>query len=233
MPSLRDALTRDRSNLAPVAPAVPENKPPATEDQAVKSLLKSAYQRCPLPPSSNSADSLRQFGQSNQVPVFRTQTPPSNITGATKGSTTTNVIIEGGSGSTTFVNTAYALQNASVTTPPLSPGQSYQTTIQLAKSFRPLSVSCNVPCRVELYGSAIAQALDSGRPAGQTPPNTIQGLLSDVSLLGSPLTWNYLSTIGSNQSTPMQTTTIWITLTNNSMGVTAVTASISFVGLQS
>lgn len=235
MPSLSEALGRSTANLTPVEPsaAAAENKPPATEDSRVKSLLSNAYKRCPLPPSNNSADSLRQFGQGDQVPVFRTQTPQSNLVSATNGSSTTNVVVEGGGGGSTVVtNNAPLAQNASVTTPALTPGQIFLTTVSLAKAFLMLSVTASAACRVELYGSSVAQVLDQGRSAGTTPPNTIQGLISDVSIVTPANTWFYVDTVGANQGSP-QNSVVYVTITNTGAAVTAITAAFLYVSMES
>lgn len=235
MPSLKQALT-STANLTPVSPAVPENKPPATEDSKVKSLLVSPYRRCPLPPSSNSADSLRQFSQGGLVPVFRTQTPPSNLLSGNISTTSTSTVVvtggESGSGSTSVTNNPPLAMNASVTTPALTPGQVYLATITLAKAFLPIAVTVSAAARVELYGTSIAQTLDQSRGPTTPPANTIQGLISDVTLVPPQLTWYYVNTVGTNQNST-QTTTIYITITNNGTAVTAITASILFVPAES
>jgi hypothetical protein len=230
MPTLEQALSASRSGLTPISQQ-PENKPPA-EDQRVNSLLKSPYARCPLPPSNNSADSLRQWGQGNQVPKFRTQTPPSNVSGSS-GSTTINVGEVNSSSSTTTGGgtTLPQVQNAAVTTTALSPGQTWQGAIQLAKAFILQSVSTSTLARVELYGTQAGQILDISRPVTQSPPSTTISLIMDV-VLQQALQWDVLNCVGSNGNEP-PSSTIYITVTNFSAAVAAITASVQFVPEQS
>jgi hypothetical protein len=100
MPTVEEAIKADRSHLTLVEPTPAPTMPPAPpSDPKLNSLLKNPYQRCPLPASNASADSLRQFGQGSDVPRFRTMTPPSTISGGS-GSTVTNVggvIVQNGS----------------------------------------------------------------------------------------------------------------------------------------
>lgn len=231
MPSVEQAINADRSNLTPIEAQPEENKPPAAQDSRVTSLLQSAYARCPLPPSNNSADSLRQWGQGSDVPRFRTQTPPTNVGG---GSSTTVIkvgqVISGGSGggSTTTLPT---VQNASISTPPLAPGQTWQGTIQLAKAFIMQAVSVNMQARVELYGTKIGQMLDLSRPITTPPANTTQSIIMDV-VLQSALNWKVLDCVGSNSdATP--SSTVYVTITNLSSTVGAITASMQFVPSES
>ena len=232
MPTLQDAIDRDRSNLTPVENQPVENKPPA--DQRVQSLLKSPYARCPLPPSNNSADSLRQWGQGSEVPKFRTQTPPSNTTGS-GGTTNVSEFVSGGGGTPSPtpapVPTLPKVQSASVTTPALSPNQKWTGTVQMAKGFLMLAVSTNVKSRVELYGTKAGQTLDLARPITSPPPNTTVSIIMDV-VLQSALSWAVLDCVGANGNSP-QTSTIYITVTNLSNTVKAVQASMQFVPSQS
>jgi hypothetical protein len=123
--------------------------------------------------------------------------------------------------------------NASVTTPALTPGQVYLTSVTLAKAFIPIAVTVNAAARVELYGTSIGQTLDQSRGPTTPPANTIQGLIADVTLVPPQLTWYYVNTVGTNQNSPNQTSTIYVTITNNSAAVTAITASFLFVPSES
>ena len=228
MPSVEQAINADRSNLTPVEAQPEKNKPPVAQDARVNSLLKSPYQRCPLPPSNNSADSLRQWGQGSDVPRFRTQTPPTNVGGGS-GTTIVHVgqqVVNGGSG-TSATSSLPLAQNASITTPVLAPSQTWTGIVQMAKSFTVLSVSGSSFLRVELYGTKIAQTLDLSRPVSQAPKNTTIGLIMDVVLL-TALTWDVLDCVGSNADSP-QSSTIYVTVTNVSTAAQALTVSIQYV----
>ena len=233
MPSVEEGIQTDRSNLTRVE-QLSENKPSAAPpDPKLNSLLKSPYQRCPLPPSNNSADSLRQWGQGSDVPRFRTQTPPSNVVGSGGTVISTGVVIGGGS-STTPTPASVTLppaQNVSLTTPALSPSQTWIGSIQMAKAFMILNVTGSSFCRTELYSTANARALDLSRPVTQAPSNTTQGLILDVVLLTS-LSWKVLDCVGSNGDSP-QSATAYCTITNLSTAVQAFTVSIQFVPQES
>jgi len=225
MPTLEQALSTDRSNLVPVESTPVENKP-ALPDEKLKSLLKNANQRCPLPPSNNAADSLRQWGQGNDVPKFRMQTPPSNI-GGTGSTTSKAVAVVSGSSSSGTTTSLPIAQNVSVTTTVLAPGQIWTGNLQMAKGFLMLYCSASSFSRLELYGTKIGQTLDLSRPVTQGPPNTTIGLILDVALLTSK-SWQILDGVGANGDSP-QTSTIYATITNLSTGAGKITASFQFV----
>lgn len=228
MPSVQDAINADRSKLTPIDTAQQaEQKPPAAlSDSRINSLLKSPYARCPLPPSNNSADSLRQWGQGTDVPVFRTSAPPTNANGGGGGTTIINQTGSSSSGGTTPA-TLPSSQNASVTTPTLAPGQTWTGTLQMAKSFIVVQVTTSAFARVELYGTKIAQTLDLSRPVTQGPPNTTRGLILDVALLTAK-TWQVLDCVGSNDDST-RSATIYVTITNLSTGSGKITASLLFI----
>jgi hypothetical protein len=227
MPSVKDAINADRSRLTPIdSTQQPEQKPPAAlSDSRVNSLLKSPYARCPLPPSNNSADSLRQWGQGSDVPTFRTQSPQTNAN-QSSGSTVEKVGSVSSS-STTVIGTLPTSQNASVTTASLAPGQIWTGSVQMAKAFVLLNVAASAFCRVELYGTKIAQTLDLSRPVTQGPSNTTIGLIMDVALLTAK-SWQVLDCVGANgDTTPNKT--IYVTITNLSQGAGIINASLVFV----
>ena len=229
MPSVTEAVNADRSRLTPIdSTQQAEQKPPAAlSDSRINSLLKSPYARCPLPPSNNSADSLRQWGQGSEVPVFRTSAPPANSNGG-GGTTIVNATSSSSSSGGTTPSTLPSSQNASVTTPVLAPGQTWTGTLQMSKSFIVVQVTTSAFARVELYGSKIAQTLDLSRPVTQAPKNTTSGLILDVALLTAK-TWQVLDCVGSNDDATQRSATIYITITNLSTGAGAITASLLFV----
>ena len=229
MPSVTEAVNADRSRLTPIdSTQQAEQKPPAAlSDSRINSLLKSPYARCPLPPSNNSADSLRQWGQGSEVPVFRTSAPPANSNGG-GGTTIVNATSSSSSSGGITPATLPSAQNASVTTPTLAPGQTWTGTLQMSKSFIIVQVTTSAFARVELYGSKIAQTLDLSRPVTQAPKNTTSGLILDVALLTAK-TWQVLDCVGSNDDATQRSATIYITITNLSTGAGAITASLLFV----
>ena len=226
MPSLEEALNADRSNLTPIESKSAEISKPPARDQRVDSVLKSPYARCPLPASNNSADSLRQWGQGSEVPVFRTSAPPANSNGG-GGTTIVNATSSSSSSGGITPATLPSSQNASVTTPVLAPGQTWTGTLQMSKSFILIQVTGSSFCRIELYGTKIAQTLDLSRPVTQGPSNTTSGIILDVALLTAK-TWQVLDCVGSNDDST-RSATIYVTITNLSTGAGALTASLLFV----
>ena len=230
MPTVEQAINADRSNLAPIENAQQsEQKPPAAQsDSRLNSLLKSPYARCPLPASNNSADSLRQWGQGTEVPAFRTSAPPANSSNGGGGTTIVNATASSSSSGGTTPATLPSSQNASVTTPVLSPGQIWTGTVQMSKSFVLIQVTGSSFCRIELYGTKLAQTLDLGRPVTQGPSNTTSGIILDVALLTAK-TWQVLDCVGSNDDSSARSATIYVTITNLSTGSGKITASLLFV----
>jgi|SRR5271166_1569932 len=228
MPTVSEAINADRSRLTPIEDTQQAaQKPPAAQsDSRLNSLLKSPYARCPLPPSNNSADSLRQWGQGSDVPKFRTQTPPSN-NGNGGGKSNTTVVSSSSSTGGVTPATLPTIQNASVTTSVLSPSQTWTGSVQMAKGFMVLRVTGSAFCRVELYGTKIGQTLDLSRPVTQGPSNTTIGLIMDVALLTSK-SWQVLDCVGANADSP-QSSTVYITVTNLSTGAGTITVSLQFV----
>lgn len=228
MPSVSEAIKADRSNLTPIdnTQQAAQKPPAALSDSRLNSLLKSPYARCPLPASNNSADSLRQWGQGTDVPTFRTQTPQTNGSQGS-GSATVEKVGSSSSSSTTVIGALPTAQNASVITTALAPGQSWTGNVQMAKAFLLLNVAASAFCRVELYGTKIAQTLDFSRPVTQGPSNTTIGLILDVALLTAK-SWQVLDCVGANGDTTPNST-IYVTITNLSQGAGVITASLVFV----
>ena len=231
MPPLKDVLAKV-TDLPPALPVPAENKPPASQDSRVDSLLKSPYQRCPLPSSNNSADSLRQWGQGSDVPKFRTQTPPSNISGGSSGGSSVSLGSSSSSSTTTIIeNNPAPAQSVGITTPSLAPSAIWKGIVQMAKGFQVLTVATSSFARVELYGTKSAQTLDQSRPVTMAPSNTTQGLIMDVVLLTS-LRWQVLDCVGANGDN-QQTPSIYITVTNVSTAAQPFTVTLTFVPLES
>lgn len=232
---IKDAIETDRSNLTPIeTPDFVEKQPLAVPDARLGSLLKNPYARCPLPPTNNSADSLRQWGQGSDVPKFRTNAPPNNI-GGSSGTTVVHAAIAstsgGGSGGGSTPTPLPTAQSVNTTTPALAPGQTWTGTLQMAKGFLVQQVSTNAFARVELYGTKTDQTLDLSRPITTPPPNTTSGIIMDVALQ-SVLIWQVLDCVGSNGDSTVSST-IYVTVTNLTTGVRAISVTLRFVPSQS
>ena len=235
MPTLTEAINADRSRLVPVEQATEAGPKTAPPDARLPELLQDTNQRCPVPASYASADAIRQLGVGGDVPRFRVITPaPPNVVGST-GTATINVNSASSSsgGSVTPTPSLPESETASLTTPVLLSGQIYTAQVTMAPSAIMLSIGANVPCRVELYGSAAGQAADLSRNVLTAPNNATYALCSDVVLQGtSPWTWEYLDTLFSNMDDP-QGDVAYVTITNISAAASAISLTWVFVPEQS
>lgn len=217
MPSLQQlAAVKDLPGYQPADGPKPPIQTPKTG--------ANPYRRCPLPPFSATSDTLRQFEENGPVPARRVIPLPFQTAGT--GSAVTNVTnvtstpSSGGSG-----GSATTLPSASVSfsVPSLTPGQSFPTSVQMAKSFRLLFITSTNPLEARIYATALAQTIDIGRPSDTAPPfETTQGLISDVIMDTSPFQWNWADRGGANADNP-QTKTIYVTVVNN--GISAIGGS--------
>lgn len=230
MPTLAQATAP--ANLEGYSPVFPTPSPIG----AVAPTFVPGYNvflRCNLPPTPVTPDSLRQFYLGGQVPQNRIMTPPP-LGQATGNSAITNnainIVTPASAIKPTNVGT---VQLASVTTPSLSPGQTYQTTLKTSRMFAPITVSVSTPARIELYATALAQTLDFGRAGTTAPgPGTFQGLLLDVNLDTSPLSWLVSPTLPSANGDSPQNPLSYLSLTNLSAGVAAITATVQYLVME-
>jgi hypothetical protein len=116
----------------------------------------------------------------------------------------------------------------------MAAGNTFSSTVTIAKSFYLQSIATAQPARVELYSTASGQSADLFR-AFTVPPGlgTEQGLIADVYLDTAPVVWQLdPAAIGGNADSP-QTSTIYITITNLGAGGAAITVTLNYVPLQS
>jgi hypothetical protein len=226
MPTMREAIERSREGLVPIPPNT--DKAPTPNPTEASQLVQNPFQTCPLPQINASADNIRGFNIGGKVPQFRVLPPPPLEATSTSSVSTTSLTSSSSSSSTTKSPT---LSNASVTTTVLVPSGIWTGLVTMAKGFQVQNVTANSFCRVELYGSKLAQTLDQSRPVSQAPINTTQGLIMDVVLLTS-LNWKVLDCVGANQDNP-QTSLVYVTITNLSTAAKAFTVGLTFVQLES
>ena len=188
--------------------------------------------RCPVPPTSFTPDTSKQFYRGATVPQFRTFAPPP-LSGNTNssGSTTTNNVT---SSSSTTTKVTLSAQMASVPSPVLNPNDNYFATVTLSRTFSLINVSANAATRVRLYATKAAQTADALRTSA-TALNfeTTQGVIADVTLDTAPYTW-LMSPIpdGSNGDFP-RTANIYVTLTNIAASSNKIIASLLYLPLES
>lgn len=228
MATLREAQQTDLSNYEPVAPKAMNALPPMTDFQPVYN----PYIRCPLPPISVTPDSLRQYYVGGQVPQFRVLTPTNNNNGGGSTTTITNNITSTAASSSSTTSTSIAAKTISLNTAVLNPGDVYFGSLSVSRSFQLLSISTSSPCRIEIYGSAIAQNLDAGRNLDEAPiPGTQQDLITDVVLDTNPYQWSWQNRIGHNSDNP-QNAVAYITVTNIDVISEAITITLIYAPLE-
>jgi len=240
VPSIADAIV-SKQNLTGYQPTPPSPAPPTPsptfDGQQAGGLEpgRNTMIRCPLPPLwQASPDSLRQFYVKGQVPQRRLLTPVSLGPVGASGTTTVNTtVISGSSGGGSSSGSSITAAQAVVKTPVIFPGNKFVGSFTMPKSFQLLSIAVGSPCRVQLYGTALAQTQDLSR-ALDAPPGagTAQNIICDVALDTVPYQWSFQNRIGANADTP-QVGTVYVTITNLDATSDAVTLTIQYVGLES
>lgn len=231
MATIQEAINRDTSGYARL-----EKAPPLSPEVAEYLLPpRNVIQICSLPnlpgifPSTNN---IIDFHVGGKVPQFRAPLAPPQSTQGT--STTATSVITTSSSSSSSTNNPAQAATASITTPPLGIGSTYQTTITMAKAFLLQKIATASAVRVELYKTAAAQMADVFRAVG-TPVGlgNEQGIIVDVNLDTVPVVWDVdPAAIGSNLDSPA-TSTIYATITNLGAAGTSATITFTYVPMQS
>lgn len=234
MPSLTDALAADLSGYAPVENTSGPGKAPRPE-VSLQPVLSSMI-RCPLPPVNATPDSLRSFYVGGLIPQHRLMIPmvssPTNGGGTVIENTTVTSSTSSSSGSGSSTNNITSVR-ATFVTPSLAPGDSYQGVINMSRTFQLLSVSANVACRIQLYGTSTSQSTDSSRGIDVPPgAGVFQNIITDVVLDTSPYQWSYQNRGGANADSP-SAPVAYITVTNLDTLATAVTVVVEYTALES
>lgn len=210
-------------------------------DASPVSAPVASYLRSPTPPTGVSADALNLFGQNSAVPQARLFSVPqlSDDTGGGTSVITQTVSVSGGTstsgGGSSIVVAQAAAVNAAVTTPILNQNDSFQSGVQMAKTFVLIKVAVSSPARVRLYSSLAAQVGDVGRaPATPVPLGTQTGILGDFYLeTVADSDWTCSPPVVGFNAEAARSATIFVTVTNIFASTTPVTASFLFVPLES
>ena len=243
MASIKDSTGQDLSAYTPVTPTTP---PPASAPSVNDAPLRNPFLRTPLPSLNPvSPDSLRQFFNGGRVPQSRILPLPSTVNSGSGTTYESAFIAGGGSGgsggstnitidaNTTLSPTGPVLftTGAVVTTPLLPPGGKYVGSTLVANTFQLCSITASGPCRVQLYGSALAQQADLARGLDDpTPAGVFQNLVTDVALDTIPLQWNFQDCCASNNEDP-QNNTCYVTITNLDNSSDVIFVNIQYVAL--
>lgn len=231
MPSLNDALKTSTQGYIPVTASPQASLPPISDLQpTLNSML-----RCPLPPIFQAApDSLRQFYQGGKVPQTRLLSAvTTTISGGGGSSGNASVVFAASSGGVVPPPPSIVEKQAVITTTVLGPGAQFIGTLpNIGRSFQLLTVASNTAARIQLYGTQFAQTVDLSRALDQPPPaGTAQGIITDVALDTSPLSWNFQDRVGANGDVP-QTTNSYMTITNLSGAAVPITVTLQYVQIE-
>lgn len=238
MPSLSDTLrSSSPAGFAPM-PAGPKLAlpPPVSLPGQGNNFRPNPSIRCPMPPTSATPDTLRQFDQDGGVPKRRVlPLPISTIAGGGNVTNITNVSsTSGSSGGGSVVATLTAkmvLFTSPITLPP--GGTVTQALNMSSKSFQLISCTANGPVEIRMYGSATAMAADAGRALdAPLPAELLNNLITDIALDTAPFVWYWQNRIGANSQTP-QTTSAYISVTNLGAGMAQPQVSLTFLPLES
>jgi hypothetical protein len=233
MPSLKDMLA-----VKPLSGFEPVENPTKAAPQVTGTLGQNPYRRCPLPPFSATVDTLRQFDESGKVPARRVIPLPIATIVAAAGNIVTNVTTTGSGsssgGGTTPSGTTLISATVSIAVPALAPGETFQSTTQVAKSFQLLLLTATNALEVRMYGTSLAQTIDLPRPTDSAPPFEVsQNIITDVVFDTAPFQWNWQNRVAANADSP-QSKNIYFTIVNpSSSGIGASIVTLTYVALES
>jgi hypothetical protein len=234
MPTLSEATSTDLSAYASAEPR--SGAFPAPTIFSYQPNMN-PMMRCPLPPIwQTTPDSLRQFYSSAQVPQTRLFNPPANgvsTIAVSKRDVTLVQSTASSSGTSGTATNTKAAQTA-LTTAVLNPGMMFKGVLDISKAFQLLSLASSTACRIELYGTKLAQNLDVGRALDTPPPAGVtQNIICDLVLDTNPYQWSFQNRTGNNGDAPVQQADIYVTVTNLGASSTAITVSVLYVPLES
>jgi hypothetical protein len=231
MPALSETIGQDLSNYRPAAQPSSPRVAPVAPPSPYKEPGLNVFLRCPLPPVWQATpDSLRQYYQNNLIPQTRLFNPPALVTGGPSATTINSSITSGGaSGGGSSSSTSLSITNTSIKTTSLNAGSKFTGSFALSKAFELLNITATSPCRVQMYGTALAQSSDAFRPLDVSPPaGTGQNIICDIVLDTFPYNWSFQNREGSNSDSPV-TSTVYLTVTNLDAVSDIITLSISYI----
>lgn len=230
MAILSEALTANLKGYEPVE--INHRLTPPALDRDLQPTFNPMI-RCPLPPISSTPDSLRQFYTGGVVPQMRILTPPNIVPGSGGTFIESTAVIAPTVVSASSASTKLSATQKAITTTVLNPNDVFAGSLLLAKSFQLLQITANSACRVQLYGTALAQTLDLSRGLDTAiTAGVFQNIISDVVLDTAPFQLPYQNRIGANGDSP-QSSSIYISITNLDIASDVITVTISFVPLES
>ena len=229
MPKLSDVLTKGLP--AGWVPVENTPTPPAVSDNN-QAQFSSPNARCPLPPTTADADSLRTFEKGSSTPQWRVMPIPPQTGGSTtvttggSGTSSGSGSSSGGSSSTSVSQTIAIPLN-------VPPNSAILTKVTASRTFQLISVAANAPCDVRLYGSQAAQSSDTARRVdAPVPAELTQNIILDVVFDTTPYFWNTQNIVGVNADSP-QSTALYVSVFNlTSTPLSNVSVYITYVPLE-
>jgi hypothetical protein len=175
---------------------------------------------------------LRQFEENGKVPTRRViPLPISTVAG---GSTTINNNTTVVNNSSTSGSTEVSLIAKTVTlnAPSLAPGDAAMASITVSKVAILMILGSSDLCEVRIYGDPLSQAADVSRLTDSAPLFEVtSGLVTDVVLDSTPLSWNWQNRVYVNQDSPA-TTNLYITVLNPTEGTVTPSVTITYLPLE-
>jgi len=211
LPKLSDVLTKGLpAGYVPVDSS--PTPPPASQNDAAQTSSPRA--RCPLPPTSADADSLRTFEKGSSTPQWRVMPLPPQ-TGGASTVTTGGGTSSGSGGTSSGGGSSPAAVTRTVTVSGNVPANgALITRVAANRSFQLFSVGATAPCDIRLYGTQGAQSADVSRQIdAPVPAELTQGMILDVVLDTTPYFWNTQNICGANGDQP-QSQNLYVSVFN-------------------
>ena len=231
MPPLRDVLTK---GLPPgYVPVENTPTPPAVSDNN-QAQFSSPNARCPLPPTTADADSLRTFEKGSSTPQWRIMPIPPQTGGSTTVTTGGSGTSSGSGGTSSGGGSSPAAVTRTVTVSGNVPANgALITRVAANRSFQLFSVGATAPCDIRLYGTQGAQSADVSRQIdAPVPAELTQGMILDVVLDTTPYFWNTQNICGANGDQP-QSQNLYVSVFNlGSTPLSNVTVYITLVPIE-
>lgn len=229
MPSLKQRLRSETPEGYAAQAELPSLDPTPKEPGLV--LAGNKYIRTPLPPFNATSDTLRQFNENGKVPARRVIPLPPPVAGG--GTTTivnnTNVSSTSGGGNAPV---AVAAKTITFSVATLIPGAVALLTLTVTEIAVLMLIGASDLCEVRIYGSSLAQAIDSPRASDTAPPFEItQGLVTDVILDTAPLQFNWQNRLFVNQDAP-QKPIMYVTVVNPTLSAVTPSITITYLPLE-
>lgn len=228
MPPLKNRLRGE----APEGLAAQAELPEALPKPPGRARGANPFIRCPLPPFNSSPDSLRQFEENGKVPTRRVIPLPVTTQVGGNATIVNNTTVSGSSGGSSSSSVAVTAETVTLNCPTMYPGDAVVTSVALSKVAVLITLGASDPCEVRIYGDSVSQAIDVSRAADNAPAYEVTyGLVTDVVLDTTPLSWPWQNRLFVNQDSPA-TETLYITVLNPTNGAVTPSVTVTYLPLE-